>query len=92
MVRVPGSSSDRGFHRDSPEEVPVKTAQGNETSSDARSTTVLLKARSADRQSTRKISVHGSDVDLDPDPDLREKPHPPQVFCLKLTKRTKGGG
>ncbi|OWY95850.1 hypothetical protein PHMEG_00034038 [Phytophthora megakarya] len=38
-----------------------------------------LNARSADRQSARRKSVDGSEVNLDPDPDLEEKPHPPQV-------------
>ncbi|OWZ13696.1 hypothetical protein PHMEG_00012923 [Phytophthora megakarya] len=79
MVRVPGSSGDSGFHRESQEEVQVKTEQGNEASSDARSTTTSLNARCADRQSAGKYSVDGSEADLDPDPDLEEKPHPPQV-------------
>ncbi|OWZ16405.1 hypothetical protein PHMEG_0009813 [Phytophthora megakarya] len=57
MTRVPGSSGDSGFHRESQEEVQVKTEQGNEMSSYARSTTTLLNARSADRQSARKDSV-----------------------------------
>ncbi|OWZ24297.1 hypothetical protein PHMEG_000716 [Phytophthora megakarya] len=50
MVRVLGSSGDSGFHRESQEEVQVKAEQGNEMSSDARSTTTSLNARSADRQ------------------------------------------
>ncbi|OWZ02247.1 LOW QUALITY PROTEIN: hypothetical protein PHMEG_00026225 [Phytophthora megakarya] len=36
-------------------------------------------ARSADRQSTRRNTVDGSEADQDLDPDLEEKPHPPQV-------------
>ncbi|OWZ01250.1 hypothetical protein PHMEG_00027403 [Phytophthora megakarya] len=48
-------------------------------SSHARSTTTSLNARSADRQSARRTSVDGSEADLDPDPDLEEKLHPPQV-------------
>ncbi|OWZ06015.1 LOW QUALITY PROTEIN: hypothetical protein PHMEG_00021791 [Phytophthora megakarya] len=79
MVRVPGPSGDSGFHRESQEEVQVKTEQGNEMSTDARSTTTSLKARSADRQSARRNSVDGSGADLDPNPYLEEKPHPPQV-------------
>ncbi|OWY98080.1 LOW QUALITY PROTEIN: hypothetical protein PHMEG_00031249 [Phytophthora megakarya] len=79
MVRVPGSSGDSGFHRESQEEVQVKTEQGNEMSSDARSTTTSLNARSADRQSARRNAFDRSEADLDPDPDLEEKPHPPQV-------------
>ncbi|OWY98361.1 hypothetical protein PHMEG_00030891 [Phytophthora megakarya] len=69
-------------------------------SSDARSTTTSLNARSADRQSPRRNSVDGSEADLDPDPDLEEKPHPPHVSDMEtpvnpdsrqdpLTKQTK---
>ncbi|OWZ00301.1 hypothetical protein PHMEG_00028542 [Phytophthora megakarya] len=47
MVRVPRSSDDSGFHRESQEEV--------QTSSDARSTTTSLNSRSADRQSDQSI-------------------------------------
>ncbi|OWZ04394.1 hypothetical protein PHMEG_00023714 [Phytophthora megakarya] len=83
MVRVPGSSGDSGFHRESQEEIQVKTEQGNEMSSDARSTTVSLNARSTDRQSGRRNSVDGSKADLDPDPDLEEKPHPEQVSDME---------
>ncbi|OWY93160.1 LOW QUALITY PROTEIN: hypothetical protein PHMEG_00037545 [Phytophthora megakarya] len=56
---LPGFSGGSGFHRESQEEVQVKTEQGNEMSSDARSTTSLLNARSADRQSARRNSVDG---------------------------------
>ncbi|POM69473.1 Hypothetical protein PHPALM_14233 [Phytophthora palmivora] len=34
---------------------------------------------SADQQSTRRNSVDGREGDLDPDPDLEDKPLPPQV-------------
>ncbi|OWY95759.1 hypothetical protein PHMEG_00034157 [Phytophthora megakarya] len=100
MVRVPGSSGDSEFHRESQAEVQVKPEQGNEMSLDDRSTTTSLNARSADRQSGRRDSVDGSEADLDPDPDLEEKPHPPQVSDMEapadpdsrqdpLTKQTK---
>ncbi|OWZ00863.1 hypothetical protein PHMEG_00027854 [Phytophthora megakarya] len=80
---VPRSSGDSGFHRESQEEVQVKTEQRNEMSSDARSSTASLNARCADRQSARRNSVNGSEADLDPDPDPEEKPHPPQVSGMK---------
>ncbi|OWZ11646.1 hypothetical protein PHMEG_00015308 [Phytophthora megakarya] len=100
MVRVPGSFGDSGFHRESQEEVQVETEEGNEMSSDARPTTTSLKARSADQQSARRNSVNGIEADLDPDPDLEEKPHPPQDSVMNtpvdldshqdsLTKQTK---
>ncbi|OWY94451.1 hypothetical protein PHMEG_00035811 [Phytophthora megakarya] len=73
MVRVPGSSGDSGFHRESQEDVQMKIEQGNEMSSDPGSTD----ARSADWQSAWRNSVDGNEEDLDPDPDLEEKPHPP---------------
>ncbi|OWY98631.1 hypothetical protein PHMEG_00030556 [Phytophthora megakarya] len=79
MSRLPGSSGDSGFHRESQVEVQVKTEQGNEMSSDARSTMTSLKAKSADPQSARRNSVDGSEADLDLDPDLEEKPHPQNV-------------
>ncbi|OWZ05567.1 hypothetical protein PHMEG_00022327 [Phytophthora megakarya] len=83
MGRLPGSSGDSGFHRESQEEVQVKTEQGNEMSSNAGSTTTSLNARSADRQNTRRNAVEGSEADLDPDPDLEVKLRPPQVWCSK---------
>ncbi|OWZ23518.1 hypothetical protein PHMEG_0001585 [Phytophthora megakarya] len=90
MVRVPLSSGDSGFHRESQEDVQ----------SDVISTTASLNARSADRRSARRNSVEGSEADLDPDPNLEEKPHPPQVSNIEvpadpdsrqdsLTKQTK---
>ncbi|GMF45523.1 unnamed protein product [Phytophthora fragariaefolia] len=54
--------------------------QGNKASSDIGSTkTPLNQARSADRQSARRNSVDGREVDLDPDLDsgLADKPQPP---------------
>ncbi|OWZ05236.1 hypothetical protein PHMEG_00022711 [Phytophthora megakarya] len=39
--------------------------------------------RSADQQSARRNSVDGSETDLDPDSDLEEKPHPPQVSGME---------
>ncbi|OWZ07369.1 hypothetical protein PHMEG_00020246 [Phytophthora megakarya] len=64
-----------GFHRVSQDEVQVKIQQGNEMSSDGRSRTTSLKARSADRRN----SVDRREDDVDPDPYLEEKHHPPQV-------------
>ncbi|OWY90385.1 hypothetical protein PHMEG_00041500, partial [Phytophthora megakarya] len=72
---VPGSSGASGFHREFQDEVQVKPEKGNEISSDARSTAKSLNARSADQQSARRNSVEGSETDMDPDPDLEEKPH-----------------
>ncbi|OWZ23790.1 hypothetical protein PHMEG_0001287 [Phytophthora megakarya] len=100
MVRVPGSSGDSGFHRESQEDVQVKIEQGIKMSSDPGLPTTSLNARSADRQSTRRNAVDGNEDDLDPDPDLEEKPHPPQVSDMEtpadpdsrqdpLTKQTK---
>ncbi|OWZ04164.1 hypothetical protein PHMEG_00023979, partial [Phytophthora megakarya] len=94
MVRVPGSSGVSGFH------LQVKTEQGNEMSSDARMTTTSLNARFADRLSARRNPVDGSEADLNLDPYLEEKPHPPQVSVKEtpadpdsrqdpLTKQTK---
>ncbi|OWY98755.1 hypothetical protein PHMEG_00030405 [Phytophthora megakarya] len=80
MVRVPRSSDDSEFHRESQEEVQVRTEQGNEMSSDSRSTTTSLNARSADWQSARRNSVDGSEADL----DLEEKPQPPQVSGTEI--------
>ncbi|OWZ21296.1 hypothetical protein PHMEG_0004181 [Phytophthora megakarya] len=81
MVRVPGSSGDSGFHRESQGEVQVKI-QGNEMSSDARSTTTSLNAKSADRRNLEEKShppqVSGKETPADP--DSRQDP---------LTKQTK---
>ncbi|OWZ05281.1 LOW QUALITY PROTEIN: hypothetical protein PHMEG_00022657 [Phytophthora megakarya] len=72
MVRVPGFSGDSGFHRESQEEVQVKTEQGKERD-------VVGCQIDDDVASARRNSVDGREADLDPDPDLEEKPHPPQV-------------
>ncbi|KAE9033482.1 hypothetical protein PR001_g10146 [Phytophthora rubi] len=78
MVRVPGSSGDSGFHRESQEEVKVKIEQGGQASSDLRSTTTPLNAaRPADRQSAGRNSIDGKEAN--PDPDLEDKHQPPQA-------------
>ncbi|OWZ21404.1 hypothetical protein PHMEG_0004056 [Phytophthora megakarya] len=64
------------------------------------STTTSLNARSADRRSARRNSVDGSEADLNLDPDLEKKPHPPKASDMEtaadpdsrqdpLTKQTK---
>ncbi|EGZ14996.1 hypothetical protein PHYSODRAFT_333269 [Phytophthora sojae] len=101
MVRVPGSSGDSGFHRESQEEVRVKKEQGDQASSESGSTTTLLnETRSTDRQSARRTSVGGTEVDPDMDPGEKPQP-PPQVPSRTpvdrdesqdpLTKQTKAG-
>ncbi|EGZ04455.1 hypothetical protein PHYSODRAFT_343257 [Phytophthora sojae] len=78
-LRVPGSSGDSGFHRESQEEVRVKKEQGDQASSESGSTTTLLnEPRSTDRQSARRTSVGGTEVDPDMDPEEKPQP-PPQV-------------
>ncbi|KAE8960292.1 hypothetical protein PF011_g30147 [Phytophthora fragariae] len=101
MVRVPGSSGDSGFHRESQEEVKVKIEQGDQASSDLGSTTTPLnEARPADRQSAGRNSIDGKETD--PDPDLEDKPQPPpqvpsgtpvslESHRDPLTKQTKAG-
>ncbi|KAE8998049.1 hypothetical protein PR001_g19424 [Phytophthora rubi] len=101
MVRVPGSSGDSGFHRESQEEVKVKIEQEDQASSDLGSTTTTLnKARPADRQSAGRKSIDGKEAD--PDPDLEDKPQPPSQVTSgtpvgleshrdPLTKQTKAG-
>ncbi|KAE8875916.1 hypothetical protein PF003_g39994 [Phytophthora fragariae] len=101
MVRVPGSSGDSGFHRESQEEVKVKIEQGDQASSDLGSTTTPLnEARTADRQSAGRNSIDGKEAD--PDPDLEDKPQPPPQVSSgtpvsldshrdSLTKQTKAG-
>ncbi|KAE9065891.1 hypothetical protein PF007_g28688 [Phytophthora fragariae] len=101
MVRVPGSSGDSGFHRESQEEVKVKIEQGDQASSDLGSTTTPLnEARPADRQSAGRNSIDGKEAD--PDPDLEDKPQPPSQVPSgtpvsldshrdSLTKQTKAG-
>ncbi|KAE9295909.1 hypothetical protein PR003_g23890 [Phytophthora rubi] len=76
MVRVPGSSGESGFHRESQEEVKVKIEQGDQASSDLGSTTTTRnEARPADRQSAGRNSIDGKEAD--PDPDLEDKLQPP---------------
>ncbi|GMF34100.1 unnamed protein product [Phytophthora fragariaefolia] len=101
MVRVPGSSGDSGFHRESLEDVQVKIEQGGRASSELGSTTTRLnEVRSTDRQSARGASVGGTEAD--PDPDLEDKPQPPPQVPSgtpvdldprqdPLTKQTKAG-
>ncbi|KAE9282579.1 hypothetical protein PF008_g27612 [Phytophthora fragariae] len=101
MVRVPGSSGDSGFHRESQDEVKVKIEQGDQASSDLGSTTTTLnEARPADRQSAGRNSIEGKEAD--PDPDLEDKPQPPPQVPSgtpvsldshrdSLTKQTKAG-
>ncbi|KAE9188849.1 hypothetical protein PF002_g25205 [Phytophthora fragariae] len=101
MVRVPGSSADSGFHRESQEEVKVKIEQGGQASSDLGSTTTPLnEARPADRQSAGRNSIDGKEAD--PNPDLEDKPQPPpqgpsgtpvglESHRDPLTKQTKAG-
>ncbi|KAE8896886.1 hypothetical protein PF003_g18708 [Phytophthora fragariae] len=74
MVRVPGSSGDSGFHRESQEEVKEKIEQGDQASSDLGSTTTPLnEARPADGQSAGRNSIDGKEADPDPE----DKPQPP---------------
>ncbi|KAJ8576193.1 hypothetical protein ON010_g3019 [Phytophthora cinnamomi] len=77
MVRVPGSSGDSGFHRESQEDVQVKKEQGDQASSKFGSTTTPLNgARPTDRQRAGRTSVDGNEEA----PDLENKPQiPPQV-------------
>ncbi|POM60971.1 LOW QUALITY PROTEIN: hypothetical protein PHPALM_30088 [Phytophthora palmivora] len=80
MVRVPGSVGDSGFHRESQEDVHGKVEQGKQASSDLGTTMMPLnESRTADQQSVRRNSADGREDDLDPDPDLEDKPLPPQV-------------
>ncbi|KAG3086008.1 hypothetical protein PI124_g18369 [Phytophthora idaei] len=79
MVRVPESSGDSGFHRESQEDVQVKFEPGEEVSSEIGSTMMQLnEPRSADRQSAGRNFVDGREGGTDP--DLEEKHlNPPQV-------------
>ncbi|KAE8954242.1 hypothetical protein PR001_g32575 [Phytophthora rubi] len=82
MVRVPGSSGDSGFHRESTdqEETKVKAEPEIEASTEGESpSTPLNEAGFADRQSTGRSS---DDVKKEEDSamDLEEKPRlPPQT-------------
>jgi hypothetical protein len=77
MVRVPGSSGDSGFHRESTEDVKIKAESGLKTSAEDGSPQTSLKEEgSTDRQSFGRSSddvkkEEGSAMDLE------EKPHPP---------------
>ncbi|OWY98977.1 hypothetical protein PHMEG_00030112 [Phytophthora megakarya] len=78
MVRVPGSSGDSGFHRESQEDVKIKEEYREEVPTNAGSTEAgLNRARSTDQRSLEKISADRHDADLDQDPDLKEKPRIP---------------
>ncbi|GMF29864.1 unnamed protein product [Phytophthora lilii] len=75
MVRVPGSSGDTGFHRESLEgvDVPLKLEPKTEVALELGSPTSLLnEAGSTDRQSPGRSSVGETEEDL-----LEEKPQPP---------------
>jgi hypothetical protein len=77
MVRVPGSSGDSGFHRESTEDVKIKAEPGLKTSAEDGSPQTSLKEEgSTDRQSFGRNSddvkkEEGSAMDLE------EKPYPP---------------
>ncbi|GMF41576.1 unnamed protein product [Phytophthora fragariaefolia] len=102
MVRVPGSSGDSGFHRESLEDVQVKIEQGDQASSELGSTTTRLnEVRSTDRQSARRTSVGGTEAD----PDLEDKPNAgregygfadsmakPERYISPSRKSTRSGG
>ncbi|POM71468.1 Hypothetical protein PHPALM_11963 [Phytophthora palmivora] len=97
MVRVSGSVGDSGFRRESQEDVQVKVEQGDQASSDLGSTMMPLnESRSADQQSARRNSADGREGDLDPDPDLEEKPlrsprGPRRIStCVEIRQQNKG--
>ncbi|EGZ08058.1 hypothetical protein PHYSODRAFT_432418, partial [Phytophthora sojae] len=77
VVRVPGSLSDSGFHRESLQEyAQAEFGQGNEASTEIGSASTPLKHdRSADRQSLGRSSTDGTEEG--PATDLEEKPQPP---------------
>ncbi|KAK1941560.1 hypothetical protein P3T76_007426 [Phytophthora citrophthora] len=78
MVRVPGSSGEVGYHRESQEDVKGKEEQGEEVPTNVGSTEAPLKTeRSTDQQSSGRISTGRHEADLDQDPDLEEKPRIP---------------
>ncbi|POM64399.1 Hypothetical protein PHPALM_20078 [Phytophthora palmivora] len=79
MVRVPESVGDSGFHRESQEDVE-DVEQGEQAPSDLGSTMMPMnESRSADQQNARRNTADGREGNLDPDPDLEEKPLHPQV-------------
>ncbi|ETI35351.1 hypothetical protein F443_18298 [Phytophthora nicotianae P1569] len=76
MVRVPGSSGDSGYHRESheDEEVPIKLESGMEASSEAGSPTTLLNEEgSAELQSAGRSSADRNEEEV----LLEEKPQLP---------------
>ncbi|OWY99441.1 hypothetical protein PHMEG_00029554, partial [Phytophthora megakarya] len=86
MVRVPGSSGDSGFHRESQEDVKIKEEYGEEVPTNAGSTEAALNtARSTDQRSLERISTDRHEADLDQDPDLEEKPRIPLKAAAAAT-------
>ncbi|OWY98665.1 hypothetical protein PHMEG_00030515 [Phytophthora megakarya] len=86
MVRVPGSSGDSGFHRESQEDVKIKEEYREEVPTNAGSTEASLNtARSTDQRSLERISADRHEADLDQDPDLEEKPRIPLKTALALS-------
>ncbi|OWZ10788.1 hypothetical protein PHMEG_00016295 [Phytophthora megakarya] len=86
MVRVPGSSGDSGFHRESRQDVKVKEEYREEVSTNAGLTeTSLNAARSTDQRSLEKISTDRHEADLDQDPDLEDKPRIPLKAAAVVT-------
>ncbi|KAE9298268.1 hypothetical protein PF008_g23539 [Phytophthora fragariae] len=77
MVRVPGSLSDSGFHRESlQEDAQEEFGQGNDVSTEIGSPLTPLKQdRSAERRSFGRGSTDGTEEG--PATDLEEKPRPP---------------
>ncbi|KAE9274615.1 hypothetical protein PF008_g29549 [Phytophthora fragariae] len=78
MVRVPGSSGDSGFHRESQEDVKIKVEPGIGAPTEGESPSSHLKSEGyTDRQSAGRssdeVQEEGSAMDLE------EKPHPPPV-------------
>ncbi|GMF50552.1 unnamed protein product [Phytophthora fragariaefolia] len=99
MVRVPGSSGDSGFHRESLEDVQVKIEQGDQASSELGLTTTRLnEVRFTDRQSASRTSVGGSEADPDPEDKPQPRPQVPSATPVDLdlrqdppTKQTNAG-
>ncbi|OWZ12352.1 hypothetical protein PHMEG_00014509 [Phytophthora megakarya] len=86
MVRVPGSSGDSGFHRESQEDVKAKEEHREEVPTNAGSTEASLNtARSTDQRSMERISADRHETDLDQDPDLEEKPRIPLKTAAAVT-------
>ncbi|OWZ08757.1 hypothetical protein PHMEG_00018647 [Phytophthora megakarya] len=86
MVRVPGSSGDSGFHRESQEDVKVQEEYREEAPTNAGSTEASRNtARSTDQRSLERISADRHEADLDQDPDLAEKPRIPLKAAAAVT-------